>query len=139
MEWREGEYLISNDKALISIDAVCNLLSKSYWAPNRPRHIHEAAIQNSLCYGVYCGTHQIGFARVVTDYSTMFWLGDVIIDEKHRGKGLGKKLIQCVIETKEIKGLLGVLGTSDAHGLYEKYGFVKEPDKFMMKKREENT
>lgn len=75
----------------------------------------------------------MGFARAVTDYATIYWLCDVIIDEKHRGHGLGKMLVESVVNCEELAGLRGILGTKDAHGLYEQYGFVRVPDRFMVK------
>ena len=131
MESFFGEYKISNNKDLISIDRVCDLLSKSYWANKRSKERIEESIKNSICIGIYDKEKMIGFARVVTDYATMYWLCDVIIDEEYRGNGLGKKLIECITEMEELKGMFGILATRDAHGLYEKYGFKKEPEKYM--------
>lgn len=71
-------------------------LSKTYWASNRTKETIELSIKNSICYGLYHNNEQVGFARVLTDYATMYWLCDVIIDQAHRGKGLGKKFVQCI-------------------------------------------
>ena len=71
---------------------------------------------------------------MVTDMATMYWLCDVFIDEKYRGKGLGKKLIKYIVESDNFKGLFGILGTRDAHGLYENFGFEREPETFMRRK-----
>ncbi len=131
MESFFGKYKISNNKDLISIDGVCNLLSKSYWANKRSKERIEESIKNSICIGIYDKEKMIGFARIVTDYATMYWLCDVIIDEEYRGNGLGKKLIECITEMEELKGMFGILATHDAHGLYEKYGFKRETEKFM--------
>jgi len=86
---------------------------------------------NSFCYGVYHNDELVGFARVVSDYATMFWTCDVYIDKSHRGRGLGKKLIGCITETTEFKNLRGILVTRDAHGLYEQFGFERVESKFM--------
>ena len=86
-----------------------------------------------MCYGIYNKNIQVGFARVITDYATTYYICDVIIDESHRGKGLGKKLIHTITEDEQLKPLFGILATRDAHGLYEQYGFVKNPDKYMSK------
>jgi GNAT superfamily N-acetyltransferase len=133
MDINYGEYRFCDDKNLISIDKVCELLSKSYWANCRKREKIAKSIENSICIGVYIKGVMIGFARIITDNTTMYWLCDVIIDEKHRGKGLGKKLIELITNMEELKGLLGALATRDAHKLYEKYGFKKEPEKLMTK------
>lgn len=135
MEWVQGAYKISNNKVLLCLEEICELLAQSYWANKRPRAVIERAIENSLCYGVYNEDKQVGFARVITDYATNFYICDVIIDEKHRGRGLGKKLIQCIVETEELQGIFGMLLTKDAHGLYEKYGFVKGEGMFRVKMR----
>lgn len=131
MELSFGEYKISTDKELISVDRVAELLHQTYWAYHRSKEIIKVSIKNSLCFGVYHHEKMIGFARVVTDYATMYWLCDVVIDPEHRGKGLGKQLIKYISEMDELKEFIGILATRDAHGLYEKYGFQKAPDKFM--------
>jgi len=133
MDTNFGEYKFSDNKSLISIDKVCELLGNSYWANNRKKEITIKAIENSLCIGIYLKEEMIGFARIVTDYATMYWLCDVIIDEKYRKNGLGTKLIEIITKMKELDGMFGILATSDAHGLYEKYGFKKVSEKFMRK------
>lgn len=129
----DNDYVISSDKALLSADKIYELLSGSYWAQGRSRETIIKSIENSLCWGIYIGGEQVGFARAVTDYATIYWLCDVIIDEKHRGHGLGKMLVESVVNCEELAGLRGILGTKDAHGLYEQYGFVRVPDRFMVK------
>ena len=104
---------------------------KSYWANKRPRSNYWKSIKNSICYGIYNNGKQIGYGRVITDYATTYYIADVILDEDHRGKGIGKKLIECMIEFDGIDGGLVMLLTKDAHGLYEQYGFEKDGDKFM--------
>ncbi len=134
MEWEFGEYRISNEKSLLSIEKIKELLSKSYWANDRPVEVIEKAINNSDCYGVYTDKEQVGFARVVTDYATVYWLCDVIIDEKYRRKEIGKNLVKSIVESSDYKDLRGILATKDAHGLYEQFGFGKAAEgRFMMK------
>lgn len=124
MEWRWGDYEISTDRVRLSLEAICSFLARSYWAGHRSRGAIERSLDHSLCYGLYYCGGQIGFARVVTDYATFYWLCDVFIDEAHREKGLGKWLIRCVLETPEVEGLeFGFLLTQDAHDLYAEYGF----------------
>ncbi len=131
MEWRNGDYWISDDKTRLDSEAVCAFLAQSYWANQRSRECIERSIANSLCYGVYYREKQIGFARVVTDGATIFWLGDVFIDPQYRGQHLGKHLVQFIVESPALQGLTGVLATNDAHGLYEQYGFVRDPNRYM--------
>ena len=119
-------YLISDDKKLIQLDRVCELLSCTYWAKSRTKDTITASIENSLCFGLYKYDVQIGFARCITDYSVMYLLCDVIIDENHRGQGLGKSLIQFITEHELLKNLTGILRTKDAHGLYMQYHFVND-------------
>lgn len=133
MELYYNEYLISNNKSLISVDRVCELLSQSYWANSRAREKIELSIKNSICYGVYKNDTQVGFARIITDFATMFWLCDVIIDEEHRRKGLGKQLIGFITDYEELKGLRGILRTKDAHGLYEQNGYIRDGEHFMVR------
>jgi GNAT superfamily N-acetyltransferase len=131
MERRYEKYLVSTDKSLLSLDTVYDfLVNRSYWANYRTREQIEKSIKNSLCFGVYEDGKQIGFARVVTDYSVMYWLCDVFVDEEYRGKGIGKILVENVVNHPELINLNGVLGTRDAQGLYQKYGFIiPSPDK----------
>lgn len=131
MEWAYGEFKISTDKSLLSLEKIKDFLSKSYWADNRPINVIKKSIQNSDCYGVYHGNEQIGFARVVTDYATVYWICDVFIDERYRGKGLGKALIERIVESGDLKGVRGILGTKDAHRLYEQFGFERLEGRFM--------
>jgi ribosomal-protein-alanine N-acetyltransferase len=126
-------YTISDDKALISIARVCAMLGNSYWANARPRETIERSIRHSLCWGVYHDGGQVGFARTVTDCATMYWLCDVIIDESHRGLGLGKRLVEAVVSSPSLAPLRGILDTNDAHGLYEQFGFRRVGDRFMVR------
>jgi GNAT superfamily N-acetyltransferase len=106
-------------------------MQRSYWANRRPKVKIKKSIENSLCYGVYYGGKQVGFARVVTDWATMYYLCDVFIDEEYRGQGIGKKLIEEIVSSEDLKNLFGYLGTKDAHTLYEQYDFIREPEKVM--------
>jgi len=126
-------FIFSRDKNLLALDRVCELLAQTYWAQGRSREKVQTSIDNSLCFGVYEDGYLIGFARAVTDYATVYWVSDVIIDPAYRGKGLGKRLVEFVIATEELRGMKGILATRYAHGLYEKYGFVREPERFMIK------
>jgi GNAT superfamily N-acetyltransferase len=121
-----GAYLISTDPGRLDLDAIFAYLSgESYWAKGRPRDQVVRGIENSLPFGVYRGDEQVGFARIVTDYATFAWLADLYVLDEHRGHGLGKALVEAVIEHPAVAGLPRVvLATLDAHGLYEQYGFV---------------
>jgi GNAT superfamily N-acetyltransferase len=126
-----NNYLISNNKNLLSLERIHEFLSRSYWAGHRSKETIAQSIKNSECFGIYLGNDQVGFARIVTDYSVMYWLCDVFIDENHRKQGLGKKLMETIVNHEELKDLTGILGTLDAHALYEKFGFVKDAKRFM--------
>jgi GNAT superfamily N-acetyltransferase len=135
---RDG-YTISTDKARLDVTAIHDFLSRSsYWAQGRPRAVVEASIEHSLCFGVYAGMEQVGFARVVTDYCTFAWWCDVFIVEAHRGHGLGKWLVECMAGHPTLQGLRRVvLATRDAHELYRRYGgfeTLPEPGKWMVRK-----
>jgi GNAT superfamily N-acetyltransferase len=120
---RRGDYLISTDPDRLDLGVIQGYLSgESYWAQGRPLDVMQRALEHSLCFGVYLGDEQVGLARVVTDYATFAWLCDVFILEPHRGQGLGKWLIQTVVAHPALQGVLTVLGTRDAHGLYKGYG-----------------
>jgi N-acetylglutamate synthase-like GNAT family acetyltransferase len=128
------EYIISSDKSTMDIDAIHSYLSRSYWAKNVPKSTLSKAVENSLCFGVFHNTQQVGFARLITDTATFAYLADVYILEEHRGKGLSKNLMEKIINHPELQGLRRmVLATSDAHTLYEKFGFkqLANPQTFM--------
>ncbi len=131
MERHYDDFVISDDKTMLSLERIKDLLSSSYWAKDRPVEVIVKSIENSVCYGIYYEKYQVGFARVVTDWVTVYYLCDVFIDEKYRGKGLGKKLIEIIVG--EFEGMMGLLGTLDAHGLYEQYGFKKNSERLMMR------
>ena len=133
MEWKFDDYTISTDKKLLSEEKIHLMLSKTYWAANRSLAAIQKSVENSICFGVYYGKEQVGFARIVTDFATMFWIADVIIDENHRGKSLGKNLIRCIVGMEDVQGIKGILETKDAHGLYEMVGFRRDADTFMRK------
>ena len=136
-EWQNGEFTISTDRERLKIDAIHRYLSEeSYWAKERTRRQTETAIKNSLPFGVYKGENQIGFARVITDYATFAYIGDVYIIEDFRGMGLSKWLMEVIIDHPELQGLRRwILATKDAHGLYEKFEFtaLKFPERWMEK------
>ena len=124
MELKYNDFIISDDKSLIQIDRVYELLKKTYWAEKWiTREIVALSVENSFCFGIYKDTVLIGFARCITDYSTMYYLSDVVIDDNYRRQGLGKILTKFITEHEIFQSLLGVTETRDAHGLYEKYGF----------------
>jgi GNAT superfamily N-acetyltransferase len=106
-------------------------LARSYWANKRPPEKIKRSLQNSICYGVYDGEKMIGFARVITDGATMYYLCDVFILEEYRSQGISKKLIEIITNAPEFEWMTGILGTQDAFGLYEQFGFQKDPERFM--------
>jgi GNAT superfamily N-acetyltransferase len=124
---QKGEFLISTDPSLLSIDTIYYFLSNdSYWAKGVPREVVEKSIANSLCFGLYHSNKQIGFARLVTDKATFAYLADVFILEEYRGKGLSRWLVETIQAHPELQGLRRwMLGTRDAHGLYEKMGWTR--------------
>jgi GNAT superfamily N-acetyltransferase len=119
------DYSITTDKTKIDFETVYNYLSKqSYWAQNIPETIVKLSIENAICFSVFYKTQQVGFARVITDKATFGYLADVFILESHQGKGIGKWLMQTIFDNEELQGFRSwMLGTKDAHGLYEKFGF----------------
>jgi N-acetylglutamate synthase-like GNAT family acetyltransferase len=137
MEWKQDNYLISDDDAILDIDAICDFLSRAYWAKKRPRDVIENSLQHSLNFGVYDlqnKRRQVGFARVVTDYSTFAYLCDVVIQENYRGRALGKWMMECIMSYPELQNLKRwCLLTKDAHGLYKQFGFIEldEPSRWM--------
>ena len=133
-EHRKGEFVISTDEERIDLDIVHGFLRESYWAQGIPREVMARAIKNSLCFGVYSDGKQIGFARVVSDFATYAYIGDVFVVESYRGHGLGKWLMECIVGHPRLQGLRRwTLLTRDAHGLYTQFGFtpLRKPERYM--------
>ena len=135
MEQARDGYVISDDPARLDRDLIHRFLSEeSYWAPGIPRDVVERALDNSICFGVYADGEQVAFARAVTDQATFGYLADVFVVEAHRGHGLGQWLVEAVLEHPDLQGLRQfILGTWDAHGLYERYGWrpLERVERFM--------
>jgi GNAT superfamily N-acetyltransferase len=105
LEYRKGEFTISTDPTLIDLDVVHGFLTECYWAKGIPRDIVARSIENSLCFGVYADGKQIGFARVISDYAIYAYIGDVFVLDSFRGRGLGKWLMECVMQHPRLQGL----------------------------------
>jgi GNAT superfamily N-acetyltransferase len=133
----QTQFTISTDKNLLQIDVIHNFLhEESYWAKERTLERTKIAIENSLCFGVYFKARQIGFARVVSDFATFAYIGDVFILQEFRGKGLSKLLMETMLSHKDLQGLRRwILATKDAHKLYEQYEFsgLRFPERWMEK------
>lgn len=122
------EFYMTDDQMLIRnrYHEIYKLLKKSYWAKDRSEVVTKKAITNSLNYAIFETKSErvVGFARVITDYSTIYYLSDVYIEEEFRGRGLGKKLVEwIVLQEDKLSGVNGLLKTKDAMKLYAKYGF----------------
>lgn len=135
----KGEYILDTDPALIDRELVHLYLSaESYWAKGIPFETVSRSIDHSLCFGLYHGRQQIGFARMVTDRATFTYLADVFILPEERGNGLSKWMMEVIETHPDLQGLRRwMLGTRDAHGLYEQFGWTVIPEeqrpRFMQK------
>jgi len=117
-------YQVTTDKSKFNFELIYQFISNSYWAKNIPRQVMKKAIDNSLCFGVFDGLCQVGFARVVTDGATFGYLADVFVLPSHRGLGLSKLMMEKIIIHPELQGLRRMmLATADAHGLYQQFDF----------------
>jgi GNAT superfamily N-acetyltransferase len=136
-EWQQGEYIITTNSERLDIELIHDYLSKSsYWARGRSLDLVRRSIENSLPFGVFRESEQVGFGRVVTDYATFAWIADVFILEQHRGQGLSKWLLEVMVNHPQLQGFRRwVLATRDAHGLYRRYGFteLRDPPRWMEK------
>jgi GNAT superfamily N-acetyltransferase len=122
-----GRYTISTDPQQLDLVAIHAFLSQSYWSPGIPLKTVERAITNSLCFGIFHETDQIGFARVITDKATFAYLADVYLLEAHRGQGLAKWLMEVITAHEALQNLRRfMLVTRDGHGLYKKFGFAEQ-------------
>ncbi|PTB97636.1 GNAT family N-acetyltransferase [Marivirga lumbricoides] len=123
------DFIITTDRSKMDIVAIHDFLSKhSGWSDNIPFEKVKISIDNSLNFGLFHNNRQIGFARVISDFSTIAYLGDIYVLDNYRGQGLSKRLMDVVMAHPNLQGLRRwILLTSTADWLYEKYGFVKLP------------
>jgi GNAT superfamily N-acetyltransferase len=136
MIWTRETHTISDEPERLQLEVIVDYLARAYWSNQRPRAVIEKSLKHSLCFGVFHEKTQIGFARVVTDHATFAYLADVFILESHQGHGLGKWLVQTILEHPDLQGLRRwILATRDAHGLYAQFGFaaLENPDRYMTK------
>ena len=152
IEVRRGQFLISTDPARLDLDVIHGFLTQCYWAKGIPPEVVARSIKHSLCFGIYDegvekspllgksarigapGAPQVGFARVISDFATIAYLGDVFVLDSYRGHGLGKWMMECIMRHRSLQGLRRwLLLTRDAHGLYSQFGFtpVKSPERYM--------
>lgn len=128
--------IVSTDKSKLDVPFIQHFLKDIYWAVGRTMEEVQITIDNSFCFGIFLDDKQIGFARVITDYVAFAYVMDVFITEEHRGKGYSSILIEKMINEPVLKDVkIWRLATSDAHSLYNKFGFtaLKTPEKMMEK------
>jgi len=126
--------VLSTDRERLDLDVIHGFLTACYWAKGIPRETVARSIENSLCFGIYSGNQQAGFARVISDFATYAYIADVFVVDAFRGRGLGKWLMECITRHPQLQGLRRwSLATRDAHGLYAKSGFTapKWPEIYM--------
>lgn len=134
MAWTNGEFTITCDPARLDLDVIHGFLAGTYWSKNIPRDTVARSLEGSLCFALLHGETQVGFARVISDFATIAYLGDVFVLPEYRGRGLSAWLMDRVTQHPDLQGLRRwILATSDAHGLYARYGFtaLAAPDVFM--------
>lgn len=138
----EDGFTISTDKSKLDVAAIHDYLcNRSYWGQGRTIEAVRKSIDNSLCFGVYDqDDHLVGFARVITDYTVFAYLLDLFILESHRNRGLGKSLVDHIVNHEAFKNIRWRLDTKDAHELYRKFGFREPefPEKIMEKRKVAN-
>jgi GNAT superfamily N-acetyltransferase len=134
IEERRGEFSLSTDRGRLDLDVIHGFLTACYWAKGIPREVVARSIQNSLCFGVYKQAQQVGFARVISDYATFAYIGDVFVLEAYRGHGLGQWMMEAIMKHPQLQNLRRwSLVTRDAHSLYLQLGFtpLKKPENYM--------
>jgi GNAT superfamily N-acetyltransferase len=126
LEFRRNGFLLSTERRRLDLDVIYEFLTNCYWAKGIPRDVVARSIEHSLCFGIYHESgEQVGFARVISDFATIAYLGDVFVRESHRGHGLSKWMMECIMQHPALQGLRRwILLTRDAHGLYSQLGFA---------------
>jgi GNAT superfamily N-acetyltransferase len=130
-----GGFVVSTDRRRFDLNVIHDFLTNCYWAKGISRETVARSIEHALCFGVYDGSGaQVGFARVVSDFATVAYLGDVFVVETHRGRGLSKFMMESIMQHPALQGLRRwILLTRDAHGLYKQFGFtpLASADRYM--------
>lgn len=120
-------YIISTEKNLLDINQIHGWLKNCFWSKNIPFEYVGRLIQYSLCFGVYQkqSNEQVGFGRVISDFTTFAYICDIVIDDLHRKKGLGTALIEAIMDYSDLQGLKtwALRTTEEARKIYEKIGF----------------
>jgi GNAT superfamily N-acetyltransferase len=132
--WTKGGFEISTDPARVDLGVVHEFLTNCYWAKGIPAETVRRSLENSICFGVYRGKEQVGFARIISDRATFAYLADVFVLSFYRGRGLSRWLMECIVGHPDLQGLRRwMLATQDAHDLYARYGFtpIKNPARWM--------
>ncbi|TCN56231.1 GNAT family N-acetyltransferase [Flavobacterium circumlabens] len=126
-----GEFFITTDKTKLDLVAIHDFLSKdSGWSDNIPFEKVKTSIDNSLNFGIFHNSKQIGFARVISDFSTIAYLGDIYVLDAYRGQGLSKKLMESVMTHPNLQGLRRwILLTSTADWLYKNMVLLHYPNR----------
>jgi GNAT superfamily N-acetyltransferase len=127
VEWTRDEFVLTDDSSRLDLERTLSLLQGTYWGIRRPREVVAKMVGHSLCFILLRGDIQVGFGRAVTDYTVFSWIADIVVEPPYRSRGLGKWIMECIGAHPAIQPTQKVLQTRDAHGLYEKYGFAKNP------------
>jgi len=136
MRWPNGDYELDDDRSRLDMDCIVGWLAESYWARSQP----ETAVRRSwnaagVTLGLYFGGEMIGCARAITDFTRFAYLSDVYVEPAHRGHGLGRWLVQTMLEHPDVPKVRWVLHTRDAHDLYGQLGFVPADGTVMQRQR----
>ena len=131
-------YSITSDKRRFKVALIHKFLRSTYWAKTIPRNVVARSMRNSLCFGVFYRGEQVGFARVITDFARLAYLADVFILPEHRGRGVGRLLINYILSRRNLQGVRRILlATQDAQKFYRDIGFkpLTHPEHFMTIRR----
>jgi len=127
MEWTRDEFVLTDEANRLDAERTYQLLRGTYWGVRGPYEVVVAITKHSLCFTLLHENVQIGFGRAVTDYTVFSWIADIVVDPTHRGKGLGKWIMACIADHPATRHTQMALQTRDAQGLYEKFGFSRNP------------
>lgn len=130
-----SKVVINDDKSQLDVAKIHDFLTHhSSWAKGISLATVTTSIEHSICFGAYLNAEQVGFCRVITDQATFANLVDVIVWPEHRGNGISRLLMAAVLQHPSVQHVRRfTLATSNAHGLYQKFGFtaLSKPDSFM--------
>ena len=125
------DFVLTNELSEQQYEQLLDLFSKEWWTKGRTRQDVNAVLSGCSFYiGIAdrVTDQLVGFARVLTDYYKYAYIYDVIVDEGHRGRGVGRLILENIIKHPRLCDIKNLeLTCADKHiPFYEQFGFSRD-------------